>query len=250
MKFFQGFMEKIIPSLILFMLFSTIVYSAGGWDEGGWDEGGWDFGTPAPEPAQSSASGGGRGGGGFYSPKDSNQSITYRLNLIKDQKYDFSFNGDNHKISIIGIDIIGKTAIFSFESEKMNIELKIKEPVLFNYNNDNYNDLEITLNEIYGKDVVDVTIKTIHLLITSPEVTAREIIGEFTKPIPEGLGHLENLSTSFSTIEIEPEAQEAPQKPKYKFGIGQFVGVVLLILAIVGIFYYFYLKNKRNHFER
>ena len=198
------------------------------------------FGSTNPSPSPAPSGGGGGGGGGFYSPKDSNQSITYRLNLIKDQKYDFSFNGDNHKISIISIDIIGKTAIFSFESEKMNIELKIKEPVLFNYNNDNYNDLEITLNEIYGKDVVDVTIKTIHLLIKRITITSPEI-GEFI----ESIGGL-NIIEEPTTIEIQEETT-APQQPVIK-GNGKLLAIsfISILIIIAGYIYYNYKSKKKD----
>ena len=160
------FMKKFLLFLV-FVLFSSIVYSVGGWDEGGWDEGGWDFGTPAPEsapsPSSSSGGGGSGGGGGTYIPKDFTESITYNLNLIKGQVYNFNVNGKINTLEIREINVDDEIATILFKSESTELILKLNASDYINYDNDNFYDLELTLTKIYGSELVEIKIRTIHL---------------------------------------------------------------------------------------
>ena len=198
--------------------------------------------APSPSPAPSGGGGGGGGGGGVYVPTTPSEPITYRLNLIKGQVYQLNINGDFHEYSITQIDVAEKTAEFVFESGKTILLLPLNMPILFNYNNDNYDDLEITLLNIFGAELVEVRIKTIHQLILAgiPEKITEEII------IPTE----EKIEMPEEEIEVPiEEPKEVPQKPKYKFGVGQFLLVVIVILIIVGIFYYIRKKDKEKEEE-
>ena len=78
---------------------------------------------------------------------------------------DFNINGDFHKISITEINEVDKTAVFIFESDSILILLEQSKPTLLNYDNDGYNDLEITLTNIYGLSLVQIILKTIQILL-------------------------------------------------------------------------------------
>ena len=189
--------------------------------------------NPSPSQAPSGGGGGGGGGGGTYIPLSPSEPITYSLNLIKGQVYDFNVNGKIHKLEIKEINVADETARILFQSESTELLLKLNVPDYINYDNDNFYDLEVILTKIYGSELVTITITTVHLSVPSgvagiPEpIIEPEIISE---PIEETIPAEEEIP--------EKQPQETPQKPKYKFGLGQFLGVVAIILIIAGIFYY------------
>lgn len=233
-------MRKFLLFLILvFFIVDGIVYSVGEFGAGTFGDGDFGFGTPEPPtttPSVSSAGGGG-GGGGIYVPSKSDEPITYRLNLIKGQTYTLTVNGIIHKFKIALIDVDDKSAGLEFESAKKVFYLKLNESDYLDYDDDNYADLEITLTKIYGYELVEITMKTVHVEIVSGGAGVPE-------PIIESIGGL-NIIEEPQQIEIQPEhPQEVPQKPKYKFGLGQLLLVIIIILIIVGIFYW--RKQSKN----
>ena len=101
-------MKQLIFSFALFILLSTIVYSAGEFGAGTFGDGSFGFGTPEPEPTTSSGGGGDGGGGGggrlldgYNEPKFTNGSKTLFINY--NDAFRFYFEDKQYYFVILNV---------------------------------------------------------------------------------------------------------------------------------------------------
>ena len=239
-------MKKILLSLILVFAL-PIVLGIGGWGEGSWGEGGWGFGTPAPEPTPSlvTSGGGGGGGGGAYIPKGSNESITYSLNLIKGQVYDFNVDGEIHTLEVKKINVSGETATIIFKSVPIELLLKISIPKFVNYDNDNFYDLEVTLIKIYGSELVGIKIKNIHLGVPYTTSGISEPIKK--EEVAEKPEVIESTPEAVEEeVYVEPKKEEVVEKPDYTLLKGFILILFGFVILYISLYFYYKSKKKEN----
>lgn len=188
------------------------------------------FGNIVPAPTPSPApSGGGGGGGGTYIPSTPSAPITYILNLIKGQVYDFNVDGKIHTLEIKEINVVNETSRILFKSELTELLLKLGVSDYINYDNDSFYDLKVTLTKIYGSELVEITIKTIHVGISGGGIIERPI----KEPVPEVVPELPYEEYVPTEVLPKEEPQEAPQKQKFKFKNIMLIIALLLILFVI-----------------
>ncbi|MEK6885023.1 MAG: hypothetical protein AABY22_35655, partial [Nanoarchaeota archaeon] len=185
---------------------------------------------------------GGGGGGSAYFPTDFSKPITMTLNLIKGQTYNLNINSEVHTYSITQIDIENQNVEFVFESERKVLLLNLNKTELLNYNDDNYYDFEITLTKIYGKEVVEIRIKSVHLLIPF----------EVSQIVEEPIIEISEIS-----VEEEPEVivtviapkEVVREKPKSNTLIWLLGFVLFLLLIVIWYGIYDYYKSKKKQLK-
>lgn len=195
------------------------------------------FGNPNPAPAPASSSsgggGGGGGGGGIYFPQ-TNESVTYSFNFVADQTYDVNIGPKRHTITVTNISKEKGKAVMIFKSSEKNVELNLGIKSYLNYDDDLYNDLVITLTEVYGGNkVVSVKMTNVHERIQSigggSGTTAASV-----DETPE-----EEFMEEVPSISDEGASQTITEEPKKQINIKLVAFVVLAIVAVIAIILFY-----------
>lgn len=197
------------------------------------------FGSTVPSPAPSSApsgGGGGGGGGGYYEPPKKEvviDSQTVEISLSQGESYKITFkNSETHNLTLnkfysdrVDVNMLGKF-----------VTLHIKDTTIFS--SETKTSVIVTLTRIIGGSAT-FTVKDI------TDYSKFGIIEEKPAETIEGVNLTEEQLQEVGILPPEvPE--EAPEKPKYKFGFWQFLGAVAIILIIVGIFLNMRKKDKEK----
>ena len=172
-----------------------------------------------------SSSGGGGGGtlSGYwnatYVASDEQFGLGYTRELAVATRIKVEINKTFHYVGVVDISSGGEVTINVSSDNPQQVVLDPGESAKFDVDNDGYNDILVTLNKVLSSKV-EVSIKAIHVAMTEEEKQAKEgtVGGE----------------------EVEEEEEEGS-----KLWIWITLGVLAVVVAGLGIYYYLYVMKKR-----
>lgn len=245
-------MKKVTLSFAMFILFSTIVYSAGEFGAGTFDEGNFGFGTPEPPKVESSSTPSGRGGssGGArsvpYIPEIKEVMIngqTSEISLSQGDSYKIIFkNREEHNLVLnklysdrIDIDIYSKK-IFQRD-------LFIGQVATVTF--DTGNEISILLKSITGGNanliIEDLTVYTKVDGAIGEQKIIEQNISDIMKPEVKIEGESEIIS-----VILEKDKEENILSYAQIWSLGF---LLLLIIVYFGLYFY-YKKRKESKIEK
>lgn len=176
-------------------------------------------------PSSSGGSSGGGGGGGSSGQRWTNEflitaddlNIGKTIALKKNERVKFNVLGEAHYVGVVNISTNSVT--IEVASNPQNFTLLLGETKKFNFNNDDYYDLSVTLVSI-SSSYVNLSIKSINEKITTQPTNGTE----------------QNVSTTNTTGEVTGKEKRT----------WLWILVIVVIVVIVGIVYY--IKKRKNRF--
>ena len=236
-------MKKTIFFFIFFSLLVGIAYgyNDGKYGSGDFSEGGFGTANPAPpEPTPSSSSSPSGGSGGVYIPP----ATDYTLNMIKSYSYKVTIHGEPHQTTLTDLSQPNGTANLLFQSEDINLALKVNQSSYLDYNKDNYYDLEIILKEVYGgNEVATVRFIAVHLPVPVISGGGGQIVLD---PKIDNLNIVEtsNIISVPTTEPIEPVKVSAEIEPPKTSNQRWFWALVIVVVVVSAIIIYAKKRSK------
>lgn len=178
--------------------------------------------------ATDDSSGGGSSGGTTTTDWDSTFNLgklegSQTKTLKQNERVKTEINDETHYVGIEDID--SSSISLLVESTPQKATLKIGDTQTFELNNDTYYDLNVTLNSLNNTDA-NLTITLVHEVMPAPE----EIIETTAEP------------TTPSSADIPtPQPIVLPQE---KSSIGWAIAGVIILLGVIGGFFYYIRKMK------
>ena len=227
-------MKKAISFFAFFVLFSTIVYSAGEFGAGTFGDGSFGFGTPEAESASSGGGGGGGGssgggGGVAYTPLPKEVVIdgkTIQISLSQGKSYQITFkNNEVHNLTLDRL-YSDKVDISAFSKiRKSTLYVGEWQEFLF----DKVQFL-VTLKRIVGGSAT-FEVRDLTYYLESGVITGEPQVIEIGLNIVE-----EPQITEIAEVKVTAEIEEV-KKPNLLGGI--IIVIIVIVFGLVAVFFYY-----------